>query len=432
MRNESNEWVKIIIYISLIIAAFLIYHWRFIIIRTVWHPVEFIEFTDITKYKKNKNIVLIGCTNGTDTGMADLNEDDELNSSLKSLCDSVCGEKGWQNCGKLTEVTIHKMMKSSRTQKGKGTGKKDSAKDEDNQNLKLRVLGYINGKSGGPLKYIKKFPNNTYGILINNELVLKGSGSVLEDVNLSRRLAPFMGKISVLVGNWIIILITVLVGIGIILLGVSVWLLWKKGEKIEELDIVFILNNQDNGRNSGEQQEGNTHHNQRQQEQRIDLENWANPLIRASNIALINNLYPFDYLPAVVDLYMEEITGDLVIDWTGRVLDWLITLGPKMGFLGTVLGMINVFSLMESAGSFSIAGESSFISGMEIALVTTVFGLVGSIIGKIMDSLLEKRIKSLYDLIWSKADKALRDGFLERYGQNASGNQRGGAGEQVS
>lgn len=61
-------------------------------------------------------------------------------------------------------------------------------------------------------------------------------------------------------------------------------------------------------------------------------------------------------------------------------LSWIalcIALGPMLGFLGTVIGLVIAFDAIEVAGDIS---PSLVAGGMKIALITTVFGLIVAMI----------------------------------------------------
>jgi biopolymer transport protein ExbB len=63
-----------------------------------------------------------------------------------------------------------------------------------------------------------------------------------------------------------------------------------------------------------------------------------------------------------------------------RGLSWIalfIALGPMLGFLGTVIGMIQAFDAIEAAGDIS---PSLVAGGIKVALITTVGGLIVAII----------------------------------------------------
>jgi biopolymer transport protein ExbB len=63
-----------------------------------------------------------------------------------------------------------------------------------------------------------------------------------------------------------------------------------------------------------------------------------------------------------------------------RGLSWIalfIALAPMLGFMGTVIGMIQAFDAIEIAGDIS---PSLVAGGIKVALITTVFGLIVAII----------------------------------------------------
>jgi biopolymer transport protein ExbB len=76
-------------------------------------------------------------------------------------------------------------------------------------------------------------------------------------------------------------------------------------------------------------------------------------------------------------------------------LSWIslfIALGPMLGFLGTVIGLVLAFEAIETAGDIS---PSIVASGMKIALITTVFGLIVAIILQIFYNYLIVKIDNL-------------------------------------
>ena len=74
------------------------------------------------------------------------------------------------------------------------------------------------------------------------------------------------------------------------------------------------------------------------------------------------------------------VAGDRVLRALNRRLPWLAILGslvPLMGLLGTVVGMIRVFSRVSAAGDVSDIGLLA--GGIWEALLTTAFGLIVAI-----------------------------------------------------
>lgn len=61
-------------------------------------------------------------------------------------------------------------------------------------------------------------------------------------------------------------------------------------------------------------------------------------------------------------------------------LSWIslfIALAPSLGFLGTVIGMIQAFDKIQQVGDIS---PTVVAGGMKVALLTTVFGLIVAMI----------------------------------------------------
>lgn len=69
-----------------------------------------------------------------------------------------------------------------------------------------------------------------------------------------------------------------------------------------------------------------------------------------------------------------------------------IALAPMLGFMGTVIGMIEAFDQIQSAGSM----EPSLVAGgIKVALLTTVFGLIVAIILQIFYNYITAKIDSI-------------------------------------
>ncbi len=72
--------------------------------------------------------------------------------------------------------------------------------------------------------------------------------------------------------------------------------------------------------------------------------------------------------------------GSIEMSFLERGMVWLslfITIAPMFGFLGTVVGMVEAFDAIESAGDIS---PSLVAGGIKVALLTTVFGLIVALI----------------------------------------------------
>lgn len=87
--------------------------------------------------------------------------------------------------------------------------------------------------------------------------------------------------------------------------------------------------------------------------------------------------------------------GSVQMGMLEKGLSWIglfIALAPMLGFLGTVIGMINAFAAIEVAGDISpriVAG------GIKVALLTTAFGLVVAIILQIFYNYIVSRVDAL-------------------------------------
>ena len=88
-----------------------------------------------------------------------------------------------------------------------------------------------------------------------------------------------------------------------------------------------------------------------------------------------------------------ENTGNIEISTLGKRLPWLATTAagaPMLGFLGTVIGMVDSFYALATAGSSS--GIGVLADGIYQALVTTVGGLIVGIIALFAYNYLVARI----------------------------------------
>ncbi len=76
------------------------------------------------------------------------------------------------------------------------------------------------------------------------------------------------------------------------------------------------------------------------------------------------------------------------MSWIG----FCIAVAPSLGFLGTVVGMVQAFDDIEKAGDIS---PTIVAGGMKVALITTVTGLIVAIILQVFYSYLISKIDSL-------------------------------------
>ncbi len=96
-----------------------------------------------------------------------------------------------------------------------------------------------------------------------------------------------------------------------------------------------------------------------------------------------------------IDMIEKSVTsyGGVQIGRLEKNISWIafvIAVAPMLGFLGTVVGMVQAFDDIEAAGDIS---PTVVAGGMKVALLTTVFGLIVAII-----------IQTFYNYLSSKID----------------------------
>lgn len=99
-----------------------------------------------------------------------------------------------------------------------------------------------------------------------------------------------------------------------------------------------------------------------------------------------------------------ENTGNIEIASLSKGLPWLATTAagaPMLGFLGTVVGMVQAFYAIASEGNS--ANIATFSSGIYTALVTTVAGVVVGVIALFAYNYLVARINSVMNMLESKS-----------------------------
>ena len=87
--------------------------------------------------------------------------------------------------------------------------------------------------------------------------------------------------------------------------------------------------------------------------------------------------------------------GSVQMSQMEKGLSWIslfIAIAPSLGFLGTVIGMIQAFDAIQVAGDMS---PNVVAGGMKVALITTVGGLIVAVILQIFYNYILSQIDSL-------------------------------------
>lgn len=87
--------------------------------------------------------------------------------------------------------------------------------------------------------------------------------------------------------------------------------------------------------------------------------------------------------------------GSVQMGMLEKGLIWIslfIALAPMLGFLGTVVGMIQAFDKIQAAGDIS---PTVVAGGIKVALLTTVFGLISAIILQIFYNYIVSKIDGI-------------------------------------
>lgn len=101
--------------------------------------------------------------------------------------------------------------------------------------------------------------------------------------------------------------------------------------------------------------------------------------------------------PEGIDMVEKSVVsyGGVEMGRLERGLIWIslfISLGPMLGFFGTVIGMVGAFDAIEAAGDIS---PSIVAGGMKTALLTTVGGLIVGMILQVFYNYLVSKIDGL-------------------------------------
>ncbi|MDE5643444.1 MAG: MotA/TolQ/ExbB proton channel family protein [Muribaculaceae bacterium] len=104
--------------------------------------------------------------------------------------------------------------------------------------------------------------------------------------------------------------------------------------------------------------------------------------------------------PSSEVLVTIENTGNIEVAALSKGLPWLATTAagaPMLGFLGTVVGMVQAFYAISQSGNTASIGD--FAGGIYTALVTTVAGLIVGIVALFAYNILVARINKVMNIM---------------------------------
>ncbi len=121
----------------------------------------------------------------------------------------------------------------------------------------------------------------------------------------------------------------------------------------------------------------------------------------------------FDIVEKTIEAHASVVTARLE-----RNMVWIslfIAIAPMLGFMGTVIGMIQAFDAIEKAGDIS---PSLVAGGIKVALLTTLLGLIIAIILQIFYNYIMSRIDEivtdLEDLATAFVDMLIRYKIVQK------------------
>ena len=88
-------------------------------------------------------------------------------------------------------------------------------------------------------------------------------------------------------------------------------------------------------------------------------------------------------------------------------------MAPSLGFLGTVVGMVMAFDDIRLAGDIN---ASIVASGMKVALITTVFGIIAALVLQVFYNFILSKIENLTSQMEESAISLLDE--ITQYKQN--------------
>ena len=121
--------------------------------------------------------------------------------------------------------------------------------------------------------------------------------------------------------------------------------------------------------------------------------NTRGPVASICRKALARIAEPIDNIERGISSYgsVEAANMEKGCSW----IKLFIAIAPSLGFLGTVIGMVMAFEQIQDAGDIS---PTIVASGMKVALITTIFGIIAALV-----------LQVFYNYIVSKIDHITAD-----------------------
>jgi biopolymer transport protein TolQ len=115
--------------------------------------------------------------------------------------------------------------------------------------------------------------------------------------------------------------------------------------------------------------------------------NRQSAVVQASGISMLSNT---DISLVELELDAERKREKIALESYLYILSTIVTLGPFLGLLGTVWGILTTFSHLQLHAT---ASNQAVLGGLSLALATTVLGLIDAIPALIGYNYLKQRVK---------------------------------------
>ena len=115
-------------------------------------------------------------------------------------------------------------------------------------------------------------------------------------------------------------------------------------------------------------------------------------------IPTAGNVEPYTgYIDQGIDVVEKSVVsyGGVQAGYLEKGCSWItlfIAMAPSLGFLGTVIGMVQAFDKIQQVGDIS---PTVVAGGMKVALITTIFGLIVALILQVFYNYVLSKIEAL-------------------------------------